>query len=537
MNYKKIIAVMMLSTTMLGTAGSITAHAGTMGQLPVAQQADQNQAVNIPDANLKKALNETLGQAPDAQITADQLVTIQELDVNNKEIQSIEGLQYCVNLRKLMIGNDFMHTSETNTISDLSPLKNLTQLTVLVAGNLKIADFSPLKSLPLTYCTDEDMSGSYLGTQTVEITLNTDKYAELTLKNPMLDSQGKAIMPDSTTTEGTFNYQYDSTTNNFSFNYQPVYKDLKEKEEKRAFAGDNFKNEISYTKNTDLVHGRMSLVLATHVNSLFEQATRSLNSLFKDKEHKKFKEQVTKEDFVNIFNILQELSEKYPASGFMHKEEVREFTKKLHDATLLFTTQKTEGLFLDNSETALANDVTQQKLDTVRDDVNQLLKQDQENKDLLLKKINKAQQLLDQKQAVTQTIGFEGQTIAGKADFARVSLVVKDHKATVIKNSNYQFHWDGWKSSKYASIKLTDPNGKVLYEKSWRGNQQVEGNYGTIAQCDLPEGSSVEVYHAEGPWHRLSTNDNEELKTKLGKTGYTYTYKVKNNQLVLTNVQ
>ena len=107
---------MMLSTTMLGTVGSITAHAGTTGQLPVAQQADQNQAVNIPDANLKKALNETLGQAPDAQITADQLATIKELGVNNKEIQSIEGLQYCSNLEKLYIGNPMMVHDESNKI-------------------------------------------------------------------------------------------------------------------------------------------------------------------------------------------------------------------------------------------------------------------------------------------------------------------------------------------------------------------------------------------------------------------------------------
>ncbi|WP_445449156.1 toxin Cry1Ac domain D-VI-related protein [Enterococcus lactis] len=537
MNYKKTVAFMMISTTMLGTIGTITAHADTTGQLPVAQQADQNQVVNIPDSNLKKALNENLGQASEAQITIDQLATIKELDVNNKEIQSIDGLQYCVNLRKLIIGNDFMHTHETNTISDLSPLKNLTQLTVLVAGNLKISDFSPLKSLPLTYCTDEDMSGSYLGTQTVEIALNTDKYTELTLKNPMIDSQGKVITPDSISTDGTFNYQYDPKTNNFSLNYRPVYKDSKEKEEKLAFAGDDFKNKISYTKNTDIVHGRMSLVLSTHVNSLFEKAENLLNQMFKDSAHTLFKENVTQKDFLKIFNIEQELSEKYPTSGFMHKNEVQEFTKKLHDATLLFTTQETESLFLNGSETVLANGVTQQKIDTVRDDVNQLLKNDQENQELLLKKITKAQQLLNEQQSVTQTIGFEGQTIAGKADFARVSLVVKDHKASVIKHSNYQFHWNGWKSSKYASIKLTDPNGKVLYENSWRGNEKVQGNYGTIAQSDLPEGSSVEVYHAEGPWHRFATSDNASLKTKLGKTGYTYTYKMQNNQLVLMNVK
>lgn len=90
-------------------------------------------------------------------------------------------------------------------------------------------------------------------------------------------------------------------------------------------------------------------------------------------------------------------------------------------------------------------------------------------------------------------------------------------------------------------MNYTLPFYNVLYDQSWRGNQAMEGKgykkMGVFAQYDLPEKSTVEIYHAEGPWHRLSTNDNEELKTKLGETGYTYTYKVQNNQLVLTNVQ
>ncbi|EMF0115673.1 trypsin-like peptidase domain-containing protein [Enterococcus hirae] len=147
----------------------------------------------------------------------------------------------------------------------------------------------------------------------------------------------------------------------------------------------------------------------------------------------------------------------------------------------------------------------------------------------------------------TQTINIGGQGINGYSDhshdsgFSRVSLEVKDHKASLVKHSDYQFHWDGWKTDKYASIKLTDPNGNVLYDQAWKGNDTVKGNgyqkFGTFAQYDLPEGSTVEIYHAEGPWHRFSTNDDTELKSKLGKSGYTYTYQMQNNQLILTNVQ
>ena len=150
-------------------------------------------------------------------------------------------------------------------------------------------------------------------------------------------------------------------------------------------------------------------------------------------------------------------------------------------------------------------------------------------------------------QLVTQEINLGGQGIGGYSDgshdsgFSRVSLEVKNHEASLVKHSDYQFHWCGWKTSKYASIKVTDPNGNVLYDQTWKGNDTVKGNgyqkFGTFAQYDLLEGSTVEIYHAEGPWHRFNTNDNDNLKIKLGKTGYTYTYKMQNNQLVLTNVQ
>ncbi|EGP4895222.1 leucine-rich repeat domain-containing protein, partial [Enterococcus faecium] len=75
---------------------------------------------------------------------------------------------------------------------------------------------------------------------------------------------------------------------------------------------------------------------------------------------------------------------------------------------------------------------------------------------------------IDQSQkqeSIAQTINLGGQGIGGYSDhshdsgFSRVSLEVKDHKASLVKHSDYQFHWGGWKTSKYASIKLTDPNG------------------------------------------------------------------------------
>ncbi|MCH1976485.1 toxin Cry1Ac domain D-VI-related protein [Enterococcus hirae] len=528
MNYKKTIAVMMLSTTMLGTVGSITAHAGTTGQLPVAQQADQNQAVNIPDANLKKALNETLGQAPDAQITADQLATIKELGVNNKEIQSIEGLQYCSNLEKLYIGNPMMVHDESNTISDITPLKDLKKLVSLQMGTLRISDFTPLKNK--TFKRDF-LHMSQLGDQQKFMKKTIIENTPLTIENPYKDIDGSPMKPTSIPYGGVYNESENTITWSFE--------SAKKMEGNMAgnlisFQGKSADEQPELVNTVDEMDGIMTRIdLSVNIISQEQvdndQLAKEVTALFvnNDPSTKKLAKGVTKEYIMDLMDKVFALDETAKFSDGLTKNKVWDWTfeaYRVYDEQLLF-----------KDENTLADGVTKETIDQVKKEAEQL--QDSEQKTKLLEMIAKAQQLLDQKQAVTQTIGFEGQTIAGKADFARVSLVVKDHKATVIKNSNYQFHWDGWKSSKYASIKLTDPNGKVLYEKSWRGNQQVEGNYGTIAQCDLPEGSSVEVYHAEGPWHRLSTNDNEELKTKLGKTGYTYTYKVKNNQLVLTNVQ
>lgn len=68
------------------------------------------------------------------------------------------------------------------------------------------------------------------------------------------------------------------------------------------------------------------------------------------------------------------------------------------------------------------------------------------------------------------------------------------------------------------------------------GNQRVSGAYGEYVKYNLSEGSTIEIYHAEGPWHRFSTDDDKNLKTKFGPAGYTYTYKLEGNKLVLKDV-
>ena len=97
------------------------------------------QRVNVPDANLRKAINETLGNTPNAAITADQMATLRELNAVSLDIRNLKGLEAVTNLRILRLGN--------NKISDLSPLAQLIKLEHVELEQNAIRDLSPLKGL------------------------------------------------------------------------------------------------------------------------------------------------------------------------------------------------------------------------------------------------------------------------------------------------------------------------------------------------------------------------------------------------------
>lgn len=145
---------------------------------------------------------------------------------------------------------------------------------------------------------------------------------------------------------------------------------------------------------------------------------------------------------------------------------------------------------------------------------------------------------------IMQKLDIGGQAVSGFKDgshkdgFARLTVRVEGHDVSLHKWSDYQFHWSHWQNSRYASVKITDPKGKVLHNQSWTARQTVAGNgykkFGEYAKYHLPEDGTIEIYHAEGPWHRYKTNDDSTLKSRKG---YTYTYKMKDRRLVLSSVR
>ena len=115
--------------------------------------------VNVPDNNLRKLLNEKLGEKLGTTRTANQKITdvelekLTDLNLDNSNITSLTGIEAAKNLKNLSLNH--------NSISDLSPLAGLTSLKTLSLKENKITDISPLTGLTsLTSLNLEDQQPS-----------------------------------------------------------------------------------------------------------------------------------------------------------------------------------------------------------------------------------------------------------------------------------------------------------------------------------------------------------------------------------------
>jgi len=81
---------------------------------------NDREAVDVTDPNLRDAINQALGRAAIAQLNRGELAQLTSLDISNREITSLNGLQYAVNLTTLIANN--------NQITDTSPISGLTNL-------------------------------------------------------------------------------------------------------------------------------------------------------------------------------------------------------------------------------------------------------------------------------------------------------------------------------------------------------------------------------------------------------------------------
>ena len=110
--------------------------------------------VEVPDTNLAFSLRDTLGLEVDADITSGDMARLTSLTTAtfSTVTSDLTGLEYAINLTQLFaqLGNQSftVSLSETESLSDLSPLEGLTSLTLLsITSYYHLTDISPLADL------------------------------------------------------------------------------------------------------------------------------------------------------------------------------------------------------------------------------------------------------------------------------------------------------------------------------------------------------------------------------------------------------
>ena len=110
------------------------------------------QVVDIPDPNLRAAIEKALGKAPGTTITATEMATLTRLEARNANISDLTRLEAATNLKSLRLGG--------NSISDIAPVTGLTNLKVLSLWANSISDISPVEAL--TNLTELNLSGNLI---------------------------------------------------------------------------------------------------------------------------------------------------------------------------------------------------------------------------------------------------------------------------------------------------------------------------------------------------------------------------------------
>ena len=118
-------------------------------------------AVDLPDPNLRAAIETALGKVSGAPITADEMATLTHLEAPETDIRDLTGLEGATNLTRLeLYGNSITDTSALatlanlthlvlyiNSISDPLSVAGLTELTYLNLAENSISDISALVDL------------------------------------------------------------------------------------------------------------------------------------------------------------------------------------------------------------------------------------------------------------------------------------------------------------------------------------------------------------------------------------------------------
>ena len=139
------------STLTLGpNLGTNTVEVSAVGiEHPVIFNVVAEAAVDIPDPNLRAAIETALGVASGVPIFSSEMATLTNIFAPNANISDLTGLERATNLKFLRleggyVGDRFVNSS---SVSDLSPLAGLTHLEELDFWAISVSDISPLAGL------------------------------------------------------------------------------------------------------------------------------------------------------------------------------------------------------------------------------------------------------------------------------------------------------------------------------------------------------------------------------------------------------
>ena len=121
-------------------------------------------AVEIPDKNLRAAVEDAFKRAPETPITKMEMAWLTKLQAPNANISDLTGLEHATNLTELLLGGEWVDGEDwvqSNSISDLTPLSDLTSLTDLWLESNAITDISPIAGL--TNLTRLELGGNTIG--------------------------------------------------------------------------------------------------------------------------------------------------------------------------------------------------------------------------------------------------------------------------------------------------------------------------------------------------------------------------------------
>ena len=107
------------------------------------------QVIDLPDPNLRAAIETALGVASGAPIVAPEMEALPRLEARNANITDLTGLEFATNLTSLNLGPEKVANEwrNSNAVKDLSPLAGLTQLTLLHLPGNSISDISAVAGL------------------------------------------------------------------------------------------------------------------------------------------------------------------------------------------------------------------------------------------------------------------------------------------------------------------------------------------------------------------------------------------------------